>query len=320
MAILRRSDPFDKEGRGGVTGWMRDHHRVVREALYHVSARIITSLIVWLLVGIALALPAGLYLLQLNLADVGADWDGRPGLSVYFKVDAEAGAMPALAERLRAEAYVQEVEETSPVAALEAFNAHTGLSDALDLLENNPLPASLRAMLINGATVPDLERLAAIAESAPGVQEVVVEKTWLERVSDITTVVSRLSVVLALLFGIGALLVTATSVRLAIEARLEELKVQTLVGATERQLRRPFLYFGAIYGAGGALVALMLISMTLLVVETPLARLAGSYGASLEFAGFDPVFLLSMLATGSALGVVGALLAARQRLHELEVL
>ena len=314
------NDPFEGEGRAGVGGWLRDHGRVVREALHHVSARLATSLVVWLLVGIALALPAGLYLLQLNLADVGSDWDGRPGLSVYFKVDVEPGVMRELADRLRAQSQVQEVQETSSDAALQAFHTHTGLSDALELLEDNPLPSSLRAMLVSGATVPDLERLAAIARDADGVQEVVVEKTWLERVSDISTVVSRLSVVLAVLFGTGALLVTATSVRLAIEARLEELKVQTLVGATDRQLRRPFLYFGAIYGAGGALVALMLLSLTLLVVETPLSRLAGSYGAGLEFSGFDPTFLVLMLLTGAILGVVGALMAARQRLHQLDVL
>lgn len=315
-----KDDPFAGEGRAGIGGWGRDHLRVVREALHHVSARMATSLVVWLLVGIALALPAGLYLLQLNLAGVGSDWDGRPGLSVYFKVDAPLDAIAKLADRLRADGDVQEVMETSSEDALAAFHAHTGLSDALELLEDNPLPASLRAMLVSGATVPDLERLAGIARSAAGVQEVVVEKTWLERVSDISTVVSRLSGVLALLFGIGALLVTATSVRLAIEARLEELKVQSLVGATDRQLRRPFLYFGAIYGAGGALVALMLLSIALLVVEAPLARLAGSYGAALEFAGFDPMFLVTMLASGGVLGVSGALLAARQRLYHLEVL
>ncbi len=315
-----KEDPFAQEGRSGLGGWLRDHVRVIREALHHVSARLATSLVVWLLVGIALALPAGLYLLQLNLADVGSAWDGRPGLSVYFQVDAPETAMPSLAEKLAADDQVQDVMQTSSEAALAAFHEHTGLSDALELLEANPLPASLRAMLASGATVEDLDRLADLARRAQGVQEVVVEKTWLERVSDISTVVSRLSGVLALLFGIGALLVTATSVRLAIEARLEELKVQTLVGATERQIRRPFLYFGAIYGAGGALVALMLLAITLMVVETPLARLAGSYGATLEFLGFDPMFLVMMLSFGAVLGVTGALMAARQRLRSLEVL
>ena len=132
--------------------------------------------------------------------------------------------------------------------------------------------------------------------------------------------VSRLGVILGVLFGIGAVLVTATSVRLAIEARLEELRVLKLVGATDRQIRRPFLYFGAFYGLGGGLVAAMLISLCLVAIEAPLSNLLGSYGRDLETAGFDPIFLSGLLLMGGFLGVAGALLAARQRLTDLEIL
>jgi cell division transport system permease protein len=154
----------------------------------------------------------------------------------------------------------------------------------------------------------------------PGVAEVVLEKTWLERVSDISAVVSRLGIILGVLFGIGAVLVTSTSVRLAIEARLEELKVLKLIGATERQMRRPFLYFGAFYGLGGGLIAAMLISLCLVIVEAPLSNLIGSYSQELNLVAFDPLFLASLLIIGGALGVLGALMAASSRLRDLEIL
>ncbi|MFB3104546.1 MAG: cell division protein FtsX, partial [Pseudomonadales bacterium] len=147
----------------------------------------------------------------------------------------------------------------------------------------------------------------------------VVEKTWLERVADISRVVNRLGVVLGVLFGIGAVLVTTTSVRLAIEARLDELRVLKLVGASDSQIRRPFLYFGALYGLGGGLVAAMLISLGLVVIETPLTNLLGSFDQDLQLAGFDPRFLAVLLGFGGILGVSGAILAARQRLRSLEI-
>ena len=146
------------------------------------------------------------------------------------------------------------------------------------------------------------------------------EKTWLERGTEVTRVISRLGIMLGLLFGVGAVLVTATSVRLAIEARLEELRVLKLVGATDGQIRRPFLYFGLFYGLGGGLIAAMLISLSLLVVETPLTNLLGSYSQNLELAGFDPGFLGVLFGIGGVLGVLGALVAARQRLGNLEIL
>ncbi|GIS18849.1 MAG: hypothetical protein CM15mP120_07650 [Pseudomonadota bacterium] len=65
--------------------------------------------------------------------------------------------------------------------------------------------------------------------------------------------------------------------RLAIDGRLEELRVLSLVGATRAQIRRPFVYFGVFYGLGGAIVAAMLLAITLTAIETPLTALLGSY-------------------------------------------
>ncbi len=315
----RRGEPWPPL-KPGFGAWWRDHARIAGETVHFVSLRLLTSLVVWLLVGIALALPAGLLLLQVNLSALTAGWEGRPGLTVYFELDASAAEVAAAAEVLEAQPGVASVTSISREEALETFRSLTDLSDALDLLGSNPLPASLTAALESSVSEEALDALLTVAQARPGVQEVVVEKSWLERVNDISQVVSRLGLILGVLFGLGAVLVTATSVRLAIEARLEELRVQKLVGATERQIRRPFLYFGAFYGVGGGMLAAMLLSLCLLAIEGPLTTLLGSYGQELETVGFDPLFLIGLLVTGGLLGVLGALLAAAQRLRDLEIL
>ena len=313
-----RKDPWPRAHTGPLT-WCRDHLRVARDTLHFVSARLGTSLLVWLLLGIALALPAGLFLLQINLAGMTTAWEGRPGLSVYFDLGLADDEIAATAAALGNRSEISVVKVTSQAEALQEFQTYTSLANALDLLAENPLPASLRATLAEGASLIDLELVAEFAGRSAGVSEVVVEKTWLERVTDITRIVSRLGLMLGVLFGVGAVLVTATSVRLAIEARLEELRVLKLVGATDRQIRRPYLYFGAFYGLGGGLIAAMMISLFLVIIETPLTHLLGSYGQDLEMSGFDPKFLLALLAVGGILGIAGALLAARQRLADLEI-
>ncbi len=313
-------DPWPRSRAGGALAPFRDHLRILRETLHFVSERLGTSLLVWLLVGIALALPAGLFLLQVNLAAMTGAWQGRPGLSVYFDVGEPEQAVDALADRLRQQPGVQAVISVSAEQALQEFQRFADISDALALLDENPLPASVRATLEPGAGPPQLDALADIARGADGVADVVVEKTWLERVTDITRVVTRMGVMLAVLFGLGAVLITATSVRLAIEARLEEVRVLKLVGATDAQMRRPFLYFGLVYGLGGGLVAAMLLSVGLLVIEGPLAGLLGSYGRELDLTGFDPAFIGVLFAAAGALGVGGAVVAVRQRLADLEIL
>jgi cell division transport system permease protein len=319
---MRPSPPRDPWPitRVGFMAYGRDHLRTVRDSAHFVSDRLGTSLLVWLLVGIALALPAGLYLIQANLTALTGAWEGRPGLSVYFEPGAPPAAIDELAVTLEQQAAVQSVFVTTQDQALAEFQAYTDITDALELLQVNPLPASIRATLAPGAGPDDLDALAEVARRGAAVAEVVVEKTWMERVHDLTRVVTRLGFMLAALFGIGAVLITATSVRLAIESRLDELRVLKLVGATEAQMRRPFLYFGAIYGLGGGLLAAMLISVCLVVIEQPLSDLLGSYDQTLIVEGFDAGFLFGLFCVAGLLGVAGALLAARQRLSGLSVL
>ena len=283
------------------------------------SARLGTSFLVWLVVGIALALPAGLWILQVNMEEMSAGWQGRPGLSVYFDTNADPVDIDLTVQFLSQQALIDRVEVTSAEDALAEFKAYSGLGDALNLLGENPLPSSLTARFVQNVEPSALDDLMLEIQQLGGVAEVVMEKTWLERLNDLSTVVSRLGVVLAVLFGVGAILVTASSVRLAIESRLDELRVLKMVGATQGQIRRPFLYFGAIYGFGGGVIASMLIAITLVVIEPPLQSLLGSYQQELDLAGFDPVFLLIVLGVGSALGVAGALVAVRQRLKDLEL-
>lgn len=322
----RISDPFGDSRPAGlrasgerVARFVRDHRRVAQDSVGHVSHRLPTSLLVWVLIGIALALPGGLYLLQVNLAAIADQWQGRPGISVYFKVGAAEEAARNLERELTRDARVERVELVSAEAALREFQAFAGVSDALAQLDRNPLPTSLKVLLVDGTTPAEFDLLAARIRAARGVDEVVIERTWLERLQAMTGFVRRLGFVLAALFAVGAVLVTATSVRLAIESRLEELKVMKLVGATDAYIRRPFLYFGLLYGLGGGVAAAMLISAVLLIVEPPLAALVGSYGTALAVEGFSVMFFAGLLVLGGALGVCGALLAARQRLADLEV-
>src|SRR5512147_2873318 len=140
--------------------WARDHRRMARESLIYVSQRFGTSVLVWLLIGIALALPGGLYLLQTNLASMSDRWEGRPGITVYLRVDADAQVGRTLRDELSDDPAVQRVTLITADAALAEFEKFTGVSDALAHLDKNPLPSSLRVVLKDGT---DPQRFDAIA-------------------------------------------------------------------------------------------------------------------------------------------------------------
>ena len=274
---------------------------------------------VWLTIGVALAVPAALYLLEANLVRAAGQWRENPGFSVYFEPGVAMEAPQDLAKRLEAMDGIERVWLTTAEEALAEFRELSGVGDALELLADNPLPASVRATVTAAVSPTRLAILAERAAETEGVEDVVVERSWLERLGAVREIVTRLYWSLAAILGLGAVLISGATVRLAIEARLEEVKVLTLVGAGRGYVRRPFLYLGAAYGFGGAMIAAMAVSALLLFLEQPLVRLFGSYGRDLEIAGFDPIFHVVLLAGGGALGVLGAVVASNQRLNRLSV-
>ena len=186
-------------------------------------------------------------------------------------------------------------------------------------MSSNPLPASLAITIKEDVQVIQLEALARRLGSLAGITDVVIEKTWLDRLGALNELVQRFGLALAGLFSVGSILVTFASVRLAIESRLDELRIMALVGATIGQIRRPFVYYGAGYGLGGAMVGCMIVALVLNTIEGPLFELLGSYQVSLQIVGFDLKFLAIILLAGTGLGVLGALLAFRQRLRNSDI-
>jgi cell division transport system permease protein len=311
------TDPWPRIG-GGFGGWLRDHALTARESVRELGGRSATTLLVWMLIGIALALPAGLFLVRVNLEVLSGEWEGRPGLSVYLELAAPEEVQDNLAALLRLRPEVERVDIVSSADALEEFKTYTDLADVLDALPENPLPASLRVILKAEVEAGGLEEVAAALDGEAGVADVVVERTWLERVNDLSAALTRLGLLLGVLFGAGALLVAATAIQLAVEQRLAEIRVMRLVGATDAQMRRPLLYLGGLYGLGGGLMAAMWVSLALVLIEAPLARLAGSFGQPLEVVAFDAGFFLALLALGLTLGMLGAFVAVQRRLTAID--
>ncbi|MDE0056217.1 MAG: ABC transporter permease [Gammaproteobacteria bacterium] len=299
--------------------WIRDHWRVGWDCFAIACRRLWSSLLVWLLVGISLALPTALYILQQNLAAVASQWDGRPSFTVYLQTGTDVGVARVLAARLDERTEVERAWVITPEQALEDFGEGLAIADALEVLGENPLPASVRATVADGVGEAELQALVDGLRKAEQVDQVAMERAWLERMGAISALVGRVGWILAGIFGLGAALVTASSVRLVIESRLEELRVQKLVGGTNAFVRRPFLYFGLFYGVGGGVVAAMLVSGLLIALEAPLERLFSSYHERLAIHGMGAPLVGVLLGVGGLLGVCGALIASGRRLRGVEL-
>ena len=301
-----------------IRAWIADHLRVASETTLFISQRLVGSLLVWLMVGVALTLPGLLWIAQANVQAFSEQWRGSAGLTVYLELSASEQSLADLEEQIKSETLVQRVVLTTPEQALQNFLAQNEESEflrqAMASVESNPLPASFAVVLKEEASYLALEAFSKKLSSMTRVDEVVMESTWLKRLADLSELANRMGGGLSIMLLVAAILVAFASVRLAIDSRLAELRVLALIGATQGQLRRPFLYFGSMYGIGGGVMAITLIAIFLNQLEAPLQSLLVSYQTSVQVTGFTPLFLLVILLLGWLLGIAGALLALNQRL------
>lgn len=309
-------------GEGGLgarlMAWLSEHGRLFKETLEHIARNLLASLLAWALIGIALSLPLGLYLIESSLSLITEPWSESPGITVYLQQGTSTQRVESLETNLVKDARIEAASYISPEVALDQFSSLIGLESLVEDLDENPLPGSFDVVPVPGMSAADHERLLAELRSIEEVRDVVSEGLWLDRVLAVSELIRRLSWILAGLFGVGAVLVTASSVRLVIESRLAELQVMSLVGATPRFMRRPFFYLGIVYGIGGALTSAMLISASIVILREPARQFFGSYGVKLSVPGFDPPLVAVLFASAALIGAAGALAACSRRLKSLD--
>lgn len=298
--------------------WAQDHLRVLFFSLGKIGRAPIAAAFTALVIGIALALPAGLYVATQNLADVAYGWQSSLQISLYLKdgVSAERGA--ALARELDALPGVGEIDYISRERSLKEFREKSGFGEALDLLDDNPLPAVIAVTPAPQQTQDQIEALVAKLAAKPEVELAKLDREWLDRLYAMLAIVERSVGILAVLLGVAVLVIVGNTIRLDIESRREEIEVMKLIGAPDRFIRRPFLYTGFWYGLGGGLLAWVLVSIAIALLTAPSAELAADYDSPLGLTGLSPAAGLGLVAAGIVLGWVGALVTVSRRLASIQ--
>jgi len=303
--------------RGKAGAWINHHRKVAIESLASLLSEWVTSLMTWLVIGIALALPIILYVMLVNIGELGRDWDGSPRISLYLQHNAPESGARALRQILLKRPDIDSALFISSDDALVEFKAFSGFGDVLNTLDENPLPAVIE-IKPSSSELGQLRLLVISLEEYDFVESVSFDLEWVERLFAMLQFGERLVVSLGFVLALGVLLVIGNTIRLAIENRRSEIEIIKLVGGTDRFVRRPFLYLGFWYGAGGALVAWLLLQGSLLFLSAPVEILAQSYRDDFALTGLSVLDSLAILLGGSSLGILGAIVAVRRHLREIE--
>ncbi|MDI9243969.1 permease-like cell division protein FtsX [Marinobacter sp. CHS3-4] len=301
------------------TSYFGHHRKVAADSARRLWQSPVASIMTWTVMGVALALPVALMLLLTSLQGVSAGWESSARVTAYLEQDVSLGQAEALKQKVSEDSRVAEVELIDRDAALADFRASSGLEDALDYLNDNPLPHTLLVTPGDGSRTADgIQTLLAVVEGLDGVEQVQVDLGWLQRLNAMTELLERAVWALAILLSAAVVLVIGNTVRLSIENRRDEILVAKLVGGTDGFVRRPFLYTGAFFGLGGGVVAWILLQMSLWWLSGPVERLAGLYRSDFSLSGLTFDGVLALIIVAMLLGWLGAWVAVKRHLDDIE--
>lgn len=277
------------------------------------------TLMTVLVLGIAMALPLGLYVTVKNLRALDLQQDEWGTITVFLKSEAREQEALSLAGLINLDLGADAVP-VSPEQGMEQFRAASGFGQALDVFEENPLPWVL---LVTPEPVEGKEISIAVAalddwlKGRDEVDFVQVDFKWLQRLAGLLELGQALVSVLTVLFAMAVIVVVANTIRLDVASRAEEIHVLSLVGAGNSFIRQPFLYSGFWYGLLGGLVSLLLFNLSLYYLRRPLEHLLDAYGNNFVVVNIGGAGPFVVLLAGGLLGLIGAWIAVQRYLRQI---
>lgn len=300
-----------------LSAWRRHHSQSAADSLSKVLQQPIASAMTWLVIGIAIALPAGLWVLLNNAAQVTARLESPAQFSVFMKDGSAADTTRALGLQLKQRSDVLETVFIDRNDALVEFAQSSGMGVLVSALPENPLPHLLLVTPVDGDPGAVTQLQTAIL-AIDDVQEVVIDNLWLQRLAALMGLGRRAVQLISLLLLAAVVLVLGNTIRLAIESRRDEIVISKLVGGSDAFVRRPLLYTGLWFGIGGGVVAALLVALGVLLLSPPVARIAMAYDSTFSLQGLNLVDSLQLVLIGAGLGLIGAWLAVARHLRAIE--
>ncbi len=300
-----------------IRAWLTQHGFVFFLTLKRLISTPVTSLLSIIVMGIALSLPAGIYVLMQNLQVISGQTADSPQMSLFLKLDMTQDSIEKVNQRLEENLQIQTVQFIPKDVALQQLQQSTGLTDITASLMRNPLPDAFVIRTQENSTEA-LEQLRTVIQSWPEIEHVQFDSAWIERLNALLDLARFAVLMLATLLSIAIIAIMFNTIRLQILTKRDEIEISKLIGATDSFIQRPFLYFGAIQGLAGGATAWFIMALAIRTLNEELITLAQLYRIDLQLQHLSSADSISLLLFSAWLGWLGARISVASHLWQIE--
>jgi cell division transport system permease protein len=242
-------------------------------------------------------------------------------VSIYFNPEVEETEILSIKgeiEKYRKE--IKSIEYVSRERALEEFmasgEANDTINKAIEEIGENPLFAFLLIKANDPSYYETITQSIRRSSFNDKINRINFDtnKKMIEKLNGIISMVEKAGILLGSIFVLISILITFNTIRITIYSHKQEFEVMSLVGASRTYIKMPFVFEGLFYGTAAAIVATILLFITMKFIS-PFTRGAVSDGELMNYftAHFWQYFGL-MLLFGTVLGVSSSFIAIRRYL------
>jgi cell division transport system permease protein len=262
----------------------------------------------------SMLLVTGVALVYVNFRNLATAWGNQIHMVIYLRDSLTPERLEALRNVLGHAPETASLEYTSKEQALQQLRARLGEgAKILEGLQTNPLPASFTVTIREEFRRPELLRASVERyQQFPEIEDIDYGERWLERFDTLVWTLEIGMIIVGGIMGIAVMFIIATTVRLALHSRAEEIEIMQLVGATLWFIKFPFFLEGVLQGMLGAGLAVGFcygVFTVLMYWVRPMGELFFDFSL-LQFLPLP--MIATLLLGGAVLGGVGSLFSLKR--------
>lgn len=246
-------------------------------------------------------------------------------INVYFSLNAIEEDILSLKKTLADMPEVAKVEYISREQALAEFRDRhkddTLILQGLDEIGENPLPASFNIQAKDPSRYESVMKFLQSSNSLNKAGNAIVEKVSdnkklivINRLSTIIKAIEKVGWGLTAVLVVVAIIVTLNTIRLVIYSRREEVAVMKLVGASNAQIRGPFVVSGVMCGVFAGALALLIMYPVAFYGSRVTDAFSSDFTLLSYYVGNFGQIFLAIMVSGVILGGISSYVAVRKYL------
>ncbi|HAL43760.1 MAG TPA: ABC transporter permease [Methylophilaceae bacterium] len=296
--------------------YFTSHYHMFLKALQRSHASMLSTLMMFLVIGITFILPSISFLVVQNLKSISETIQHESQISVFLKKEIPVDVKNKIEKELKSRSEINSFHFVKKEEAWPKLQKSMGFNDSNNGLSENPLPDAffISPNTINPNQVADLK---SFLDKLDGVDQVVVDTGWVKKLNSILHLANKAILLASILLTSMLVVVIGNTIRLQMTSHHEEIELSKLIGATNQFLRRPFLYSGFIYGLGGGLTAAIALKLIVIFLNQTIVEVEALYGAQFVIIDLSLLQYLSIIGSSILIAITASFISINQSIKKL---